>query len=249
MSSPPSKHGRCFTRALGKQEYRKTFLFLPTGSLRTSETEYDLWGLCSMPIIWSISHGWGSQSSKDIEAPATLVVWRTTLLLGRHFSACSLHRGTGHSMLLLLEPQHYQGFALPHAPRKKAKLNQKPWHWTLQWPGRFCSWVFAHLNKEQTVVGWAVLYSLWYPICKWFSRPDGFCEWQKTAFLACPDNDSAGQNNICILSLISGGTELIIQARLHYKMIQNSSTIHFWGSGSWALEQIRGVQFSLSVGN
>lgn len=42
--------------------------------------------------------------------------------------------------------------------------------------------------------------------------------------LGCPDNDSAEQDNICVVSLIQGPTELIIQTKLHRKMIQNSST-------------------------
>lgn len=45
--------------------------------------------------------------------------------------------------------------------------------------------------------------------------------------LGCPDNDSTGQDKICVMSLILGPTELIIQTRLHWKMIHNPSTSIF----------------------
>ncbi len=47
---------------------------------------------------------------------------------------------------------------------------------------------------------------------------------KRQPLLGCPDNDAAGQDNICVVSLIRGPTELIIQTRLLWKMIQNSCT-------------------------
>ena len=53
---------------------------------------------------------------------------------------------------------------------------------------------------------------------------------KRQPLLDFPGNDSAGQDNICVVSLIQGLTELIIQTRLHWKMIQNSS-INFGEGG------------------